>query len=177
MVEGKSYPAHSQVVACHSRLIYHLIEDCPAFSRQEPLIISSALEGCKSADVQIFLTHVYNDCALTSIPEALQLLKLADQFDSPILVEKAIVYLEAEGKGLFLQADNGATGILHWLQMAERFNLMGFRQRCINCAATRFKSIRKDPRMLELPAHLSLALMDALQSIIDEKEQLLRSYY
>lgn len=107
VVDGNSYPAHSQFVASRSRLMYRLTEDCPGFTRHQPLVISSALKAYKHADAHTFLKHVYTDCKVTSNTEALQLLTIADQFDLPPLMEKAIVFLEAEGNGSFLQADCG----------------------------------------------------------------------
>ena len=165
VVEDERYPAHSQFVASCSRLIYHIIEDTANFSRQEPLIISSPLQGYKHADVQRFLKHVYTVCVARSNTEALQLLTVADQFDSPTLMERAITFLERAGQGAFLQADCGPTGVLHWLQLAERFNLTAFKQRCVNYAAEHFQDVKGDPRMLQLQADTSLAFMEALQKI------------
>ena len=165
VVEDERYPAHSQFVASCSRLIYRIIEDTANFSRQEPLIISSALQGYKHADVQTLLKHVYTVCVARSNTEALQLLTVADQFDSPTLMERAVTFLERAGQGSFLQADCGPTGVLHWLQLAERFSLTAFKQRCVDYAAKHFQDVKEDPRMLLLQADTSLAFMEALQQM------------
>ena len=176
VVDGNSYPAHSQFVASCSRLMYRLIEDCPGFTRHQPLVISSALKAYKHTDAHTILKHVYTDCKVTSNTEALQLLTIADQFDSPLLMEKAIVFLEAEGNGSFLQADCGSKGVLHWLHIADRFGLVSFKTRCIRYAADHFVSIKKDSRLLKLPADTNVALMEALQSIIERRGQLASHY-
>lgn len=174
VVEDERYPAHSQFVASCSRLIYHIIEDTANFSRQEPLIISSALQGYKHADAQTFLKHVYTACVVRSNTEALQLLTVADQFDSPTLMERAITFLERAGQGSFLQADCGPTGVLHWLQLAERFSLTAFKQRCVDYAASHFQDVKGDSRMLQLQANTSLALMEALQKISEASQEALQ---
>lgn len=171
VVEENMYPAHSQFVASYSRLIYDLIEACPSFTRDQPLVIRSALEGYRQTDAHTFLKHVYTDCAVQSSTEALQLLTIADQFDSPVLMDKAIAFLEQEGQGSFLQANCGPTGVLHWLQVAERFSLAAFKQRCVEYAADHFDFLQKDLRLLEMPPNTSLALMQALQKVIERRGQ------
>ena len=112
---------------------------------------------------------MYTDCAAQSNTEALQLLTIADQFDSPALMDKAIAFLERESQGSFLQANCGAKGVLHRLQIAERFDLAAFKQRCINYAADHFEFIDKDCRLLQLSPDTSLALMQALQKVIERR--------
>jgi hypothetical protein len=163
VVENQSFPAHSQYLASHSRLLYNLLADCPPFSRLQPLIIRRELEGYKLADVQTFLRHSYKDTTVGSDKEAWQLLQIADQFDSPSLMEKAVGFLETAQGDSFLQADCGPKGALHWLQMAERFGLTKFSQRCTKFVAEHFEVLQHDSRFSELPAAACLSIMKELQ--------------
>lgn len=106
-----------------------MLEDCSGFSKEQPLVLKEALAEFKQADIQDYLRHSYQDKSVTSELEASQRITVADLFDSPFLVDKAVQFLEG-AKGELLKATRGSDGALYWLQLAERFDLDRFRDRC-----------------------------------------------
>ena len=169
VVGDQSLPAHSQYLASPSRLLFQLLLDCPSFSRQQPLIISRELEGYKLVDVQTFLRHTYKDTAVENGEEAWQLLQIADQFDSPSLMEKAVTFLDSSQGDSLLKPNCGPKGAVHWLQLAERFRLTKFSERCIKYVADNFHLLQHDSRLSELPVAACVSIMKELQRVIDEK--------
>ncbi len=168
-VNKKKLPAHSQFLASQSRLLEGLLQDTNStFSKQTPLVISTPLEGYKESDVLTFLRHVYKDQPVQSEQEALSLLQIADQFDSPGLTEKAVMVLEAaQGNSLFSSRSSGKD-VLDWLHVAERFNLSSFKIRCIRAVAQQFEVLQHDKRLLQLQPATAVELMQAIQQGLKE---------
>ena len=175
VVENNNYPAHSQILASSSRLVHHMLQDCCGFSKVQPLVLSQPLAGFKQADIQAFLRHSYQDQPITSELEAMQLITIADLFDSPFLMEKAVHFLEA-AKGDLLQATCSSDGALHWLQVAERFGLDNFRNRCVLFVAAHFEMLQQDARIKDLSAATCCLLMRQLHNTISNRSQVLLSW-
>lgn len=170
VVEDNHFPAHSQILASSSSLIYHMLEDCSGFSKEQPLVLWEPLAGLKKADIGEYLCHSYQDKSVTSELAAMQLLTVADLFDSPLLVEKAVQFLES-AKGELLKATCSSDGALHWLQLAERFDLGSFKDRCVTFVAAHFQILQQDKRMMQLSAATYCLLMRQLQVIIFTRRQ------
>lgn len=168
MISGKKLPAHSQFLASQSRLFESLMRATDnTFSKAEPLTISTPLEGYQEADVMTFLRHVYKQQPLQSEKEAWGLLPIADQFDSPSLTGKAIEIIEAaQGDSLFSHSDKD---VLDWWHLAERFNLQSFKARCVTAVAQHFETLQHDARLLQLKPAAALALMKALQQVVQDR--------
>ena len=62
-------------------------------------------------------------------------------------------------------------GALHWLKLAEHFNLENFINRCVIFVAAHFQILQQDARMRELSAATCCLLMQRLQVIISQKNQ------
>ena len=93
VVEGKKFPAHSQILASASVVFRQQFQDCPTYSTQEPSIVEEALKDYTAADIQAFLQHVYTSKTILKAQEAVQLLQAADQFNCPSLRERAVQFL------------------------------------------------------------------------------------
>lgn len=93
---------------------------------------------------------------------------MADLFDSPFLVDKAVQFLEG-AKGELLKATRGSDGALYWLQLAERFDLNRFRDRCVTFVAAHFQILHQVERMMQLSAATYCLLMRQLQAIISTR--------
>ena len=83
VVEGEKLPAHSQFLASTSAVMHKLLHDCPAYSKQQPLVLQDAVKDYGAADMQTFLQHVYTNKKVAKAEEAVQLLMAADRFDCP----------------------------------------------------------------------------------------------
>ena len=136
-------PAHSQLLAAASRIIQNLMLDSHTFSREQPLVLDQQLRGFSETDLQTFLNHVYLNSDLASPAAAHALLKVADLFDAKKVMETAITCLEKVPAGnVFATTDD----VLHWLLLAERFNLASLLKKSANHAAMRYKDVCNDPR-------------------------------
>ena len=168
VVNGRRFPAHSQFLASQSRLLESLLQDTGStFSKMQPLVICSPLQGYQEADALTFLRHVYKDQPLQSEEEAWNLLQIADQFDSPSLTGKAVVVIEAaQGDNLFI---NSRKDVIEWWHMAEHFSLCSFKSRCVRAVAQRFETLQHDSRLLQLKPEAAVELMQALQQIVEER--------
>lgn len=168
VVEGKELPAHSQFLANTSAVIHKMLHDCPAYSKQQPLVIEEAFKGYKAADMQTFLQHVYVSKKVVKAEEAVQLLMAADQFECPGLRQRAVHFLE-DPKEHFLKPTCEDGGILFWLQLAERFNTAGFAKRCVSFISQHWRELQHDSRMLQLSPSLFVQLMDQHQEVIQSR--------
>ncbi len=166
VVEGIRYPAHSQVLASRSDVVYRLLEDCPEYSRQQPLVISEAFADYKRPAIQTFLHHVYNSQPISNHQEAQQLLAMADLLEAPSLMKHAIAYLESTAN--LLQANCGPEGAIHWLLLADQYDLATFKCQCIKYAALNFGHLRHDARLQELSTATCVLLMQELQQVIEQ---------
>ena len=168
-IAGKRLPAHSQFLASQSRLIQGLLQDTGPISQQNPLILSSALQGHSLEGVLTFLQHTYKDLPLTTEKEAWDLLPIADQFDSPSLTDKAVSVIESShGFNFFDQPCNGKDA-LDWWQLAERFGLLDFKARCIEAVARHFEALQHDDRLLQLSPSAAVELMRAIQHVLEKR--------
>lgn len=145
VVNGHRLPAHSQILASHSKLIQSLLRDCPTFNKDQPLILDQQLQHLEQRDVQTFLDHTYNRREISSNADAQALLKVADCFESGQLMTKSLDYLFTADD---LFADQHS--ILDWLQLAERLNILDFVTKCAGYAAIHFDQVCKDARYLHL---------------------------
>ena len=164
VVEGNNYPKHSQILAGSSRLVYQMLEDCSGFSKEQPLVLVEPLAAFKQTDIRVFLYHSYQDKPIVSELEAMQLITIADMFDSPYLMEKAVQFLE-NAKGDSLQATCCPDGALFWLQLAERFHLNSFRERCVTFVPAHYEVLQQDKRMMQLSTSTCCLLMQQLNMI------------
>ncbi len=135
-------------------------------------MLSSPLDGYSLTDVLTFLQHVYKDLPLTSEQEAWDLLPIADQFDSPTLTDKAISAIESAQGSTFLERSTRNRDVFDWWHLADRFNLVSFRQRCIRAVAKRFEVLQQDHRLLSLQPSAAVELMQALQHVIADRTRL-----
>lgn len=109
-VEGQRLPAHSQILAYHSHFVHKMLEDLSESagqqkpSRLHQLVIGATMLSSYTAhDVQAYLCQIY-ECgskSLQSAEQAYQLLKIADQLDSPRLMKKCRDDLISRAPGLF----------------------------------------------------------------------------
>ena len=71
VVEGCSFPAHSQFMAAHSNVMQHLLtETRNNVSTASPLRLEAELARYTKRDVTAFLTHVYQQLPVNSEVEA-----------------------------------------------------------------------------------------------------------
>ncbi len=88
----------------------------------------------------------------------------ADLFDAAKLMSKAIEYLKAASpEDTFVDKQ----AILHWLLLAERFDLACFMRKCANHAAIYYHEVCKDPKFHQLGTSALKAVMRALHLLID----------
>ena len=114
VVKRKHLPAHSQCLASKSGVFQKMLQDCPHYSKQQPVIIESALDGYTTADIRVFLTHVYNNVNICKASEAKKLLSISDHFDCPGLTQHAVQYLDSSKNVCLVDKSDGG-GALQWL--------------------------------------------------------------
>ena len=124
-------PAHSQYLACHSKLLQDLILATASFSKDQPLVIQQQLQAFSPEAVQTFLNHVYGSAPLESPAAADMLLKVADYFNAPQMMEKAIQYFELIHPADLIKTTDD---VLKWLGVADRFNSSALSRKCTNCS-------------------------------------------
>ena len=162
VVGDQQFPAHSQCLASHSKLMQTLMRDSASFSKDKPLVLDQQLQTFSQQDLQTFLNHVYVSSDLSSSAEAHALLRVADMFDAGKLMGVAVSYLEsASGDDMFATTE----GILHWLLFAERFNLPLFLKKCANHAAIHYQDVSADPSFDQLNPSALKAVLNAVHAL------------
>ena len=165
VVEGEGLPAHSHFLAMKSGVLRMLLEDCPAFSKQQPLEISKGLEAHKAADLQTFLQHIYKSANISSATEARQLFTVADYFGCSELICRARQFLE-DPEHDFVKTTCGEDGVLSWLEFAQRFKLTNLSQLCLSLVCDHFAELQSDSQMQQLSASTFIQLMDRQQEML-----------
>lgn len=159
VVDGKHLPAHSQCLASKSGVLHRMLQDCPNYSKQQPVVIKSALDRYSTAEIEVFLTHVYSNPKICTTSEAMKLLSTSDHFDCPGLTQCAVQYLDSSNAVCLVKKGKG-TGALHWLQIAQQFNLSSLTKRCIEFVVQHYHAFKTDLQKQHLPPAVYLQLLE-----------------
>ena len=149
-VEGQNLPAHSQFLACQSQFMHNMLQDLSepqrACTAQHLLVIpADMLSAFSISDLQAFLCQIYNFSRRqpSSMEEAYQLFKLADQSNSPRLMQFCADYLDAQPDSIFQNTTEEA-GALKIALLADKHGLDDLLTRAIRYIAKNFGALQSD---------------------------------
>ena len=95
VVDGCSFPAHSQFLSAHSHVMQQLLTETQHSIRAAAqLRLEAEMALYARSDVAAFLMHVYQQLPIKSEKEGWVLYQLADQFEAPDLMERGITVIE-----------------------------------------------------------------------------------
>ncbi len=158
LVEGTRLPAHSQILAMHSKFVRGLLLDTGPRSWQDPVVIESCLEGHSLVVVKVFLTAAYRQGSLTfpSVQVAWQVCLLVDHLDCPKMLQQCQEHLSGIMDSAQLSTSKEA---LEWILTADKLGLDNLKELCAQRIASDYDTLQQEPHLQQLPAAILLVIM------------------
>ena len=140
--EDTTFPAHTQQLALHSRVMQELVLSTGPFSWKNPLVLDTALADSTAATVALLLKAVYLPGSLDihSAEQAWRLYKVADALDFSPVLKQCKAFIRAHSLTALLTT-SGST--IEWLLA---FHL------AVSCT----------PQLQQLPPELLLLIMEEM---------------
>lgn len=161
IAEDTQFPAHTQQLALHSRVIQELVLSTGPFSWQNPLILDTLLTDSTAATVAMLLKAVYlpGPLNMNSAEQAWRLYKVADSLDFPAVLQHCKACINNNSLTALLTT-SGST--LEWLLAFHQLGLEGLKRQCVKKIACDYLAVSDSTQLRELPPELLLLIMQEM---------------
>lgn len=123
-----TFPAHSQILALHSKFVAELLAETHVDTPRQSLIIDTALQRHRSDTVRAWLTAIYNgkELCFESMKAAWEMCMLVDQFDCPSFLLQCKGYAQR-----YFETPQAETSeAVRWIDLADRLDFTEVKDLC-----------------------------------------------